>query len=46
MGEIRKTYDVPFKKKAVDMYLKEGMGYKTVGRELEIDPKMVRRWVQ
>ncbi|TKD71904.1 transposase [Pseudalkalibacillus hwajinpoensis] len=46
MGKIRKTYDVPFKKKAVDMYLKEGMGYKTVGRELEIDHKIVRRWVQ
>jgi transposase len=28
MGKIRKTYDVKFKKKAVDLYLKEGMGYK------------------
>ncbi|MCA0171466.1 helix-turn-helix domain-containing protein [Bacillus sp. RAR_GA_16] len=46
MGKINKTYDIHFKKKAVDMYLKEGMGYKTVGRELEIAPQMVRRWVQ
>ncbi|MCG3083930.1 MULTISPECIES: hypothetical protein [unclassified Anoxybacillus] len=34
MGEIRKTYDVKFKKKAVDLYLKEGMGYETVAKEL------------
>ena len=46
MCKINKTYDIQFKKKAVDMYLKEGMGYKTVGRELEITPQMVRRWVQ
>lgn len=37
MGKIRKTYDVKFKKKAVDLYLKEGMGYKTVAKELGID---------
>ena len=45
MGKINKTYDIQFKKKAVDMYLKEGMGYKTVGRELEITPQMVCWWV-
>ncbi|PHG14652.1 transposase, partial [Bacillus pseudomycoides] len=26
MGKIRVTYDIEFKKKAVDLYLKEGMG--------------------
>ena len=30
MWKIKKTYDLTFKKKAVDLYLKEGMGYKTV----------------
>ncbi|PHE68432.1 transposase, partial [Bacillus wiedmannii] len=29
MGKIRVTYDVEFKKKAIDLYLKEGMSYKT-----------------
>lgn len=46
MGKMRKTYDLAFKKKAVDMYLKEGMGYKTVARELDIHSRMVRRWVK
>jgi len=26
MGKFRKTYDIAFKKKAVDLYLKDGMG--------------------
>jgi transposase len=30
----------------VDLYLKEGMGYKTVVKELGIDESMVRRWVK
>jgi transposase len=46
MGEIRKTYDVKFKKKAVDLYWKEGMGYKTVAKELGISHPLVRRWVK
>lgn len=45
MGKIRKTYDRSFKKKAVDMYLKEGMGYKRIAKELDIDHTMVRQWV-
>jgi transposase len=45
MGEIRKTYDVAFKKKAVNLYLKKGMSYKSVAQELEIDHSVVRRWV-
>jgi len=47
MGKnIRTTYDVTFKKKAVDLYLIEGMGYKTVAKELGIDHSVVRRWVK
>ncbi|SIQ98500.1 transposase, partial [Paenibacillus macquariensis] len=41
MGEIRKTYDVTFKKKAVNLYLKKGMSYKSVGKELDIDHSLV-----
>lgn len=46
MGKIRKTYDAKFKKKAVDLYLKEGLGYETVAKELGISHSMVRRWVK
>lgn len=46
MGKNRVTYDVAFKKKAVDLYFKEGMGYKTVAKELGIDYTVVRRWVK
>ncbi|MGG4108887.1 transposase [Paenibacillus lautus] len=44
MGEIRKTYDIEFKR-AVAMFLEEGLGYKTVAKTLGIDDRMVRRWV-
>jgi transposase len=30
----------------VDLYLKEGMGDKTVAKELGMDDFMVRRWVK
>jgi transposase len=46
MGQIRKTYDAKFKKKAVDLYLKEVMGYKAVAKELGISHSMVSRWVK
>jgi transposase len=46
MGKIRKTYDAKFKKKAVDLYLEEDMGYETVAKELGISHSMVRRWVK
>ncbi|MDO7908923.1 transposase [Paenibacillus sp. JX-17] len=45
MGEIRKTYDMDFKHRAVKMFLDEGLGYKTVAKALGINDKMVRRWV-
>jgi len=46
MGKIRRTFDAVFKKKAVDLYLKDGMGYKTVAKELGIDHSVVCRWVE
>lgn len=45
MGQIRKTYDIDFKRRAVAMFLEEGLGYKTVAKELGINDRMVRRWV-
>ncbi|WP_223821883.1 hypothetical protein [Paenibacillus peoriae] len=49
MGEIRKIYDVIFKKKTVDLYLKKGIGYKNVAKQkglasadLEHAPKIWR----
>ncbi|UYX55716.1 transposase (plasmid) [Bacillus thuringiensis] len=46
MSKIRVTYDVEFKKKAVDLHLKEGMSYKTVAKELGIHHSVVSRWVK
>ncbi|AMR05657.1 helix-turn-helix domain-containing protein [Bacillus thuringiensis] len=46
MGKIRVTYDVESKKKAVDLYLKEGMIYKTIAKELGIHHSVVSRWVK
>lgn len=40
------TYDITFKKTAVDLYFKEGMGYKTVAKELGIHHSVVSRWVK
>ncbi|WP_264540533.1 hypothetical protein [Bacillus thuringiensis] len=30
MEKIRVTYDVEFKKQAIDLYLKDGMSYKNI----------------
>ena len=43
MGKIRVTYDVEFKKKAVDLYLKVGMSYKTNEKELGIKAVIRRK---
>lgn len=32
MGKIRTTYDLSFKRRAADLYLKEGIGYKTAAK--------------
>lgn len=45
MGEIRKTYTVEFKLKAVEMYINDLLGYKTIAKKLSINDNMVRRWV-
>lgn len=46
MRKIRVTYDVECKKKAIDLYLKEGMSYKTIAKELGIYQSVVSRWVK
>ncbi|MBY7115402.1 helix-turn-helix domain-containing protein, partial [Bacillus sp. 17RED48] len=46
MGKIRVTYDVTFKKKAIDIYLHEGMSYETVAKELGIHHSILSRWVK
>jgi transposase len=46
MGKIRKTYDVTYKKKAVELYLKDGMGYDMVAEKLGISSSVIRRWVK
>ncbi|MEB9553144.1 transposase [Bacillus cereus] len=43
---MRDTYDVEFKKKAIDLYLKEGMSYKTTVEELGLHHSVVSRWVK
>lgn len=46
MGKLRKTYDIEFKKKAIDLYFKDGMGINTVAEQLGIHHSMVARWVK
>ncbi|CAM4489332.1 helix-turn-helix domain-containing protein [Paenibacillus typhae] len=46
MGDMRRTYDEKNKKKEVDLYLKKGLGYKSLVREMGIDDTLVRRWVK
>ncbi|PEE39061.1 transposase [Bacillus cereus] len=46
MGKIRVTYDVAFKKKAIDLYLNKGMSYETVAKELGTHHSVVSRWVK
>ena len=45
MEKKRKTYEIDFKKKVVDLHLEEGMGYNLIAKELGIDKNQVRRWV-
>ncbi|MCC9024459.1 helix-turn-helix domain-containing protein [Bacillus nakamurai] len=45
MGKTRKTYDIHFKKKVVDLHLSDGMGYNAISKEMGIDKNQVRRWV-
>lgn len=37
MEKKRKTYDIPFKRKVVDLHLKKGVGYNAIAKELGID---------
>ncbi|MPM96743.1 hypothetical protein SDC9_143908 [bioreactor metagenome] len=36
MGTTSKKYDIAIKKKAIDLYFKQGMGYKVIAKELDI----------
>ncbi|WP_257985122.1 helix-turn-helix domain-containing protein [Bacillus sp. T33-2] len=45
MGKIMRTFDISFKKKAVDLYLKGDISYEAVANQLGIDKKQIRRWV-
>ncbi|MGZ9870377.1 transposase [Priestia endophytica] len=46
MGKTNRTYDLKTKRKAVDLYLKEEMEYKTIAKKLEIDVAIIYRWVK
>ncbi|XRG76724.1 transposase [Rossellomorea sp. GAMAL-10_SWC] len=46
MGKIRKTYTKEFKLKAINLYFDEGMGLKTIGKQLGIAHSVVERWVK
>ncbi|PNK22960.1 transposase [Bacillus thuringiensis] len=46
MGKFRVTFGMEFKINAVDLYIKEGMDYKTVAKEFGISLSIVRRWIR
>jgi len=46
MGEKRRTFDIGFKKKVVDLYLKGRLGCKAVEKEFGINHTTVLRWVR
>jgi transposase len=46
MGKIQKTYDVNFKKQAVDLYLKGEMSYEAIGKKLNVHGTAISRWVK
>lgn len=46
MNKKRKTYDINFKKKVIDLHFEVGMGYNAIAKELGIDKNQVRRWVK
>lgn len=45
MGKIRRTYSQEFKFEVVKMYLVEGQSSTEISKLLEMDAKMIRRWV-
>jgi transposase len=45
MGTIKKTYSQEFKYEVVKMYLEEGETSYQLSKNLNLDAKMIRRWV-
>ncbi|KJD43158.1 transposase [Paenibacillus terrae] len=45
MGKIKKTYSQEFKLEIVKMYLEEGKTSYQLSKNLNLDAKMIRRWV-
>ena len=46
MGKIIVTYKIECKKKAVELYLKERMIYKTVAKEFRIHHSVLSCWMK
>lgn len=46
MGKKKRTFDIGFKKKVVDLYLEGRLGRKAVGKEFGINHTTVLRWVR
>lgn len=46
MKRNRRTFTAEFKREAVRMVTEAGHGLSAVARDLELDPKMLRRWRQ
>lgn len=44
MGRIRRTYTPEFKSEAVKMISERGHRISQVARDLDLDPKLIRRW--
>ncbi len=46
MGKIRKTYSLEFKQKVIEMYELEGIPYRKIIKEFNLDQRMFFRWVE
>ena len=44
MRRSRRSFSPEFKKEAVRLMIEEGQSLGSVSRDLELDPKMLRRW--
>lgn len=46
MGEIRRTFSIDFKMKAIELYLHRGIGSELIGKELGFACSFIDRWIQ
>jgi transposase len=44
MRRSRRSFSEEFKREAVRLILEEGQSLSAIARDLELDPKMLRRW--